>query len=514
MRAVRAAAVHGLPVRRCGRAFGLASTRRKNKDQRRDPIRRPRQPEGSKKRRMALVFVALGIAATGGAIAWRHHHSTIQVPIPAQLAEFDGQVQAYIKEFMAKAQAAPGEAEAQVRLGLVYAAHRLWPEARTCFANAARLNPKQPLAPYHEAVALAEMGEYDAALAELTQITRDFSTFAPAHHRRGTLLLDKGDHVEAAAAFEKLIKLAPDAASGYAGLGEAKLQARQHAEAVPFLEKAAEKNRTDRMIQFLLGTAYLRSGRTVEAQEHLARGAGAQRAFMADAWSAEQESHGMTIANQMDRALALQESKQPEEGARVLENALKWHPDSYPVMNNLAIMYISMNQYDRARDVLMRAVEKDANRFETFLNLAVARAALQDLDGALEAANRAAALWPKVGQTHLIRANLLKSMGREQEALTAFEEALKYDAENLSIHAGLASLYYKSGRLAEAKEHFGALLRGDPTNLGACVRLCDICIRLGELEEAGAALAKAQRLNPEHHDVLTMLQRLEEKREN
>ena len=67
------------------------------------------------------------------------------VPVPADLEKLDPQLRDYLRLQLKWVQQKPVDPTRQATLGIVYAANLLWAEARRCFSNVTRINPKEPL---------------------------------------------------------------------------------------------------------------------------------------------------------------------------------------------------------------------------------------------------------------------------------------------------------------------------------------------------------------------------------
>ena len=450
---------------------------------------------------MVLVCGVLVLGAVVVVVLTRRGQTGIEVPVPTDLESFDPQITSYLKKYIQRAQSAPRDFDAQATLGMVYGANSVWREARACFANAVLLRPDEPLARHHEAIATDELGEADTAFEMFGQIAREFPNFAPGRHRYGVGLLFRGRLEDAAAEFERVIALAPSAPEAYIGLGEVRLREGDPAASAGHLQEALQINPRLRRARHLLGSAYLKLGRTAEAKRHLSGNVGTGRLYLTDSWSQEQRKHALVLADQISRALGWLNAGQPAEGARILEEALSWHPGNIDVSNNLAIMYLQLGRTQEALNLLRDSLRQDDSRFETYINLAAVQMSTKELEKALATIDRAVALAPQVAQVHLTRGHILLQLGRTEEGIEVLERASELDAENLSIHTELAQLYLRLRRYPEAKEHFRAVVDGDPSNFGALVRLCHACIQLGDLEEAEDILAELYELDPNHADI-------------
>lgn len=95
--------------------------------------------------------------------------------------------------------------------------------------------------------------------------------------------------------------------------------------------------------------------------------------------------------------------------------------------------------------------------------------------------------------------------GQYREARQVVNAILERDAGNYEARnlAGRVALY--QNRYAEGKAHFLQVLKQDPDNLEALIGVHDSDLYLGNKDLSDEALRKAQRLAPDHADVLVRL---------
>jgi len=135
---------------------------------------------------------------------------------------------------------------------------------------------------------------------------------------------------------------------------------------------------------------------------------------------------------------------------------------------------------------------------------------------ALEAYERAEAL----GQGAVARngrANVLKQLGRLDEALEVYEATIRERPENAYARCGRAEVLKDLGRLEEALEAYEATIRERPENVVARDGRAEVLKDLGRLEEALEAYEATIRERPEavvarcgRAEVLKQLGRLDE----
>jgi tetratricopeptide (TPR) repeat protein len=118
------------------------------------------------------------------------------------------------------------------------------------------------------------------------------------------------------------------------------------------------------------------------------------------------------------------------EAVALYERGLELHPESVPLLNNLARAYQELGDTARADALLAR----------------------------LESINRTNPYF------YLYRGDVALAAGRLDEALQYMREALRIDTESPEVHVGLAKVYLAQGDLERARHHLDRALKLDATH--------------------------------------------------
>jgi tetratricopeptide (TPR) repeat protein len=105
------------------------------------------------------------------------------------------------------------------------------------------------------------------------------------------------------------------------------------------------------------------------------------------------------------------------------------------------------------------------------------------------------------GLSHNIHNNLgiaYDEVGRYEEAIEEFQEALRLDSGYIEVHNNLAVTYDKMGRYEEAIMELQEALRINPDYMEAHTNLGNIYVKLGRYDQAIAELKEAIKLNPSY----------------
>jgi len=120
----------------------------------------------------------------------------------------------------------------------------------------------------------------------------------------------------------------------------------------------------------------------------------------------------------------------------------------------LGKIYNERGEYDRAVEVLNRAVAYDKENPEIFRQLSMAYRGRREFDKALEAAEKSTAAFDKDIDGRVLTGNIYFETGRYDEAIAAYREALATEPENPRVLYNLGSALMKKGDEFAAVEYF------------------------------------------------------------
>ncbi len=187
-----------------------------------------------------------------------------------------------------------------------------------------------------------------------------------------------------------------------------------------------------------------------------------------------------------------------ERGVRraieLFEQAIVWDPDHAAAHAALADALLMLGFWgyeaplavaERVRGALRRAFALDRKLAQAHSSLAYLRYAIEyDPDAALRAVDRALALAPDHARGHWIRGTILKSQGRFDAALEAYEAAREADPFSPQLALDIAFLPFCAQRLEPALAAFRALTAREPEFAIAHALRATIAAAAGRSEEA------------------------------
>jgi Flp pilus assembly protein TadD len=186
-------------------------------------------------------------------------------------------------------------------------------------------------------------------------------------------------------------------------------------------------------------------------------------------------------------------TRQYMKATQSIKRMVKAHPELPEPHYMMACAYLGMEQYDAARKLFLRAIERDEKYAPAHAQLGVLLNTLGRNRDADREHHKAIALDPS---NAAYRNNLGFSQymqGRLKEAVKTYVAALERDAAQKRIHNNLAFAYAKLGSLDKAFAHFK--LAGPPAQ--ATNNLGYVAEEQGHLERAYELYVQAVKQDPE-----------------
>ncbi len=161
------------------------------------------------------------------------------------------------------------------------------------------------------------------------------------------------------------------------------------------------------------------------------------------------------------------DTKQTEEGIRILHECLKYEADNHYILYLIAFAYYQDNKEMSATQYLDAAIAifpYEAGYFSLKAHLHLDKKEYQQ---ALDAANEGLAVDAEDISCLNARSTALFRLKRKDEAYETINEALELDPEDYSTHANYGWHYLEKGKYKDATKHFRESLRINPNYLYA-----------------------------------------------
>jgi tetratricopeptide (TPR) repeat protein len=295
--------------------------------------------------------------------------------------------------------------------------------------------------------AYVRLGQYDDGIRQYEAALKLDSSSGPVRLNLALAYYKSARPVEAIAQLKRVVSSDPEAKAAYLVLADCYLQTGQQREVVALLTPRERMFGGDLAYAYLLGTALLYTGDTVEGQKYV------------------------------DRVFGAGESAE----AHLL----------------MGIAHLGQQDYPAAKIELARAVQMNATLPSAHSLYGRSLLALGEQGDAERAFRQELDLNVNDFEANLQLGNLRKSAQRFAEASTYLERATTIRPTDLTARKLLASLRLQTGRVTEAAGMLEAIVIDAPELVEVHVQLATAYNRLGRKEDAERERAIVDRLNAE-----------------
>jgi protein O-GlcNAc transferase len=196
------------------------------------------------------------------------------------------------------------------------------------------------------------------------------------------------------------------------------------------------------------------------------------------------------------RAVRLWVSDDLPEALQEVQEAIRLSPECAEFHRGLASVLLRQGRDDEAAEVLREALRLDPTDLMTYSELGIILERTGRVDEAIVRYQEGLRALPQNGDLLFALGNALHDAGRVEEAITAFREGGQVD-DDYSCHNNLACLLAEENRLDEAVEAYEEAVRRAPDAIYLRVYFGDVLVKAGRLEEAERTYREATALKSE-----------------
>jgi tetratricopeptide (TPR) repeat protein len=380
-------------------------------------------------RRRRTVAAALGLVLIGAGLTLWCFRPRPPAPMPPwlDLEGVDPEVQQAIESARQQVLQHPS-AHSWGLLGMVLRAHDCGAEANRCFAEAERLDPREPRWPYLCGLTLMQT-DPEAGIRCLERAAQRCGEVPNAPRLRlAEALLEQGRLDEAQHYLEEVRRQEPNNCRARLGLGRLALLRGQWQTALEQLEPCTDDIHARKRAHAFLAETCGRLGDVERARAEQRRAAEApDDVLWPDPFVQEVLQLQRGLRFRLQEAAALFQRRQFDEAIRLLEETVARYPESTQARLHLGDTWRILERPDRAEQVLREAVQIDP--------------------GAAEA-------WFRLG--------CVQALNRSPEAEDSFRRAIDLKPDHTLAHFNLAHRLSERGDASGAAEELRAALRSRP----------------------------------------------------
>ena len=334
---------------------------------------------------------------------------------------------------------------------------------------------------FNHAVELQRRGDLGGAETAYRALLALSPGYAEAHANLGAVLMRLDRYEEAVASYEAALRLAPGLAPVRLNLGIAHYRRGNFEMAVPAFQRFREKDPSNLQATQLLGLALVELGRDLEALPLLA-------AAEAAAPSEPSVLYGLGLASlRLDR---------PD--VNPLIGRLAAAPGGRPASHLLQGQYfLKTLEFERAVVELQAAAELKPELPRLYYSLGLTYVKLGRNKEALAAFEEELRRRPRDFSSLFYVAYLHETAGNLKLARTRLDTALELEPESAEANALLGKILVKQEKPVEALKPLEAAVAKKPAEIEHRYVLARLYQKLGRLEDANRQFAEIQRLKKE-----------------
>jgi tetratricopeptide (TPR) repeat protein len=328
----------------------------------------------------------------------------------------------------------PRDFEALHLSGVIAAQTRNPTLAVEFIGKAIAVNGKSAAARNHRGLALAELGQWQAALADYDEAIAINAGFAEAHFNRGNVLCQLQRPEAALASYDRAIAIKADHAQAYFNRGNVLCELQRWAAALASYDRAI----------------------------------------------AVKPDHAEAYSN---RGVVLSVLRQYAAALASYDRAIAIKPDHAEAHSSRGVVLSTLKQWDAALASCERAIAIRADYAEAHSNRGVVLGELKQWDAALSSCNRAIALKTDYAEAYFNRGNLLRDMNRPEEALADYDKAIALQPGQAEVHSNRGNLLRDLKQLTAALADYDQAIAIKPDYAEAHTNKSTALLLTGDLDD-------------------------------
>lgn len=351
------------------------------------------------------------------------------------------------------------------------------------------------------ALALADSAEHRAGHTSETFL-------ADVNFLRARVYSELNDPAAARRAYDAVLSLVPDYRGAHMNLGNIAFQEGEFRRALSHYEREYEAY-DDPKVKVYIGRSHFELGRDDSARLAF-EAAIAQNDSLAEAHA--------RLSHLYDQNGDL------EQGLSYARRALALQPENPDYRYLVGSMLLRSGRTEQAVEQFRQVVARKPGHSEAYYGLGQALARLQrpeeasralavadslgQIDDGLREYETKTRLYPDDPAAWATYGYALYQVGRDEEAMQAFQTALHVGPENVEVRFGVANLFLKYREVERALDEYDLILRQDETFVPAWINAGIALARIGQREAARDAWEAALRHDPENEQAREYLRGL------
>ena len=417
-------------------------------------------------------------------------------PLPdLVLVGFASTVQEQLTATHARAVADPDSTSAVGQLGRELYVFGQLRSAAQCFARNRALEPNSFEWAYLLGVALADIGDSDAALGALREASSLRPRDLPTALRLADLLEQSGEPGQAREILKSASSFAPSSAAVYYRLGRLE-SASDLGAARAHLEKTVDLEPDYREARYALANVYRLDGRVDDAARQLDLyrdlDPTPRRHYADPLLDALNSIKTGSAQKSFNQGQELQGQGDLEGARSAYDDTLEIDPEHAQAHVNLIAIHGRMGNYEQAEIHYQQSLALNPSISEAHYNIGVTRHVAEDFAGADEAYRKALEINPQDADAHSNLGTTLEQLGSADDSLRHYRLALEHNPSHPMANFHLGKRLADQGRYRESLPYLEKAVESETMGSGLHAYLLALVYReLGQREAARSSFQHA-----------------------
>ncbi len=295
------------------------------------------------------------------------------------------------------------------------------------------MDPERQRLAFQRATTLLQNGDAESAEKMCRSALLEFPQDPNLMCLSGRALIMLGKYAEAEERINTAITMFPEFSRPHVVRGELRLIQGRHDQAVDEFQRAVELGDSDPTTQIKLSRALTLKGDQAAAKEAV--------------------EHSLRLdptRRKLAEAFEMEKTGKQKEAEEIYRDILKHDPENVDALRLLAGLATSQREHRDAEILLKRALELTPDYGKAMADLVVNQVEQEKIDDALEYAARLTRIAGDNPDSYLLQGNAYSAAGRYDDAINAYQTALKLAPEHPGALSGLAHNLKTIGKQDEA----------------------------------------------------------------
>jgi len=357
----------------------------------------------------------------------------------------------------------PNHSQALNNIAIIFTNLKDYQKAKECYEKAIEINPNYADAHNNLGLIFKGLGKNQKAKECYKKAIEINPNHADAHNNLGVLFKEVGDLQKANECYEKAIEINPNDAKAYSNQGNNYKELGENQKAKECFEKAITISPNDADINYNLGNFFKLLKENEKAKKCYEKAIEINPDYTnANNQLLKSLYQSLTTDEVFNLAVKNHQEGKTDIAQEHYNQVLKIDPNHSQALNNIAIIFTNLKDYQKATNTYEKAIEIDPNYADAHYNLGTIFKELGEFEKAKNCYEKAIKINPNYTDAHNNLGVLFKELGDLQKAKECFEKAIKINPNDARAYSNQGNTYKELGEKQKAKECYEKAIEINP----------------------------------------------------